>query len=71
MLNRLDDTNIRDMEAYKSLKVQNGTLDFHLNFMTLSGGALFSYNYLDFCFQVLEPPSYTITELVLILPLDE
>ena len=48
----------------------NGTLDFYLEFDPLFG-ALYSYNQVDWCYQVANPPSYSVTELILFLPLDQ
>ncbi len=48
----------------------NGTLDFYINFDVPDAGALFSYNYVEHCFKMVNPKSYTVTELVLIMPFD-
>ena len=48
----------------------NGTLDFYLEIDFNPRGALYSYSQMDYCFQLGKPPSYSVTELVLILPFD-
>ena len=49
----------------------NGTLDFYLDLGPYIRGALYSYNQMDYCYLLAKPPSYSVTQLVLILPFDK
>ena len=49
----------------------NRTLDFYIEFFPHFRGALYSYNYVDYCYQVVKPQDYSIIELVLFLPFDK